>query len=228
LYSGQYQQDITNELTKIEVPTFVAIIGKIRTYVPEDSEEMYNSIRPEKIIEVNAEIRDQWIVETCESTKHRIEAYLEAKKMSEPKINELKKVGFNSDLSEGVITALQSYENIDFMKYVQLIKESLEFINPDKKNSLEDIKQYEGKKTKENDENDLKIIDEENEDFKKIENNVLEIIKQNEDEEGASWDSIIDKCQKTGIDKDSIEEAINSLMDKGLIFEPILGIIKTT
>ena len=34
--------------------------------------------------------------------------------------------------------------------------------------------------------------------------------------------------EKSGIDKDSIEEAINSLMDKGLIFEPILGIIKTT
>jgi DNA replicative helicase MCM subunit Mcm2 (Cdc46/Mcm family) len=149
--------------------------------------------------------------------------------MSDPKISELKKLGFNSDLSEGVITALQSYENVDFKKYVQIIKESLEFINPDKKKALEKIKKTHDKKLKENkEEKDLITYEEETEKFKKIENNILEIIKQNEDEEGASWDSIIDKCHKTGIDKDSIEEAINSLMDKGLIFEPILGIIKTT
>jgi RPA family protein len=222
LYSGQYQQDVTNELTNIEVPTFVAVIGKIRTYVPEDGEEMYVSIRPEKIIEVNSDVRDQWIVETCESTKNRIEAYLEAKKMSEPKKNDLKKLGFNNDLSEGIITAIQSYENIDYMKYIQIIKESLEFINPDKKNKFEDI----GKKEENEVIEEKESIEQEN--FKEIENNVLEIIKKNEDEEGASWDSITEKCEKTGLDKNSVEEAINSLMDKGLIFEPVLGIIKTT
>ncbi len=220
LYSGQYQQDVTDELTKIEVPSFVAVIGKIRTYLPEDGEEMYTSIRPERVIEVTSEIRDQWIIETCESTKNRIEAYLEAKKMNEPKIDDLRKLGFNNELSEGIITALQSYENIEYEKYLQSIKESLEFINPDKKIKFEDIEIKDKNKTKE------ESIEEEN--FKEIENNVLDIIKQNEDEEGASWDSITEKCEKTGLDKNTIEEAINSLMDKGLIFEPVLGIIKTT
>jgi RPA family protein len=220
LYSGQYQQDVTDELTKIEVPSFVAVIGKIRTYLPEDGEEMYTSIRPERVIEVTSEIRDQWIIETCKSTKNRIEAYLEAKKMNEPKIDDLRKLGFNNELSEGIITALQSYENIEYEKYLQSIKESLEFINPDKKIKFEDIEIKDKNKTKE------ESIEEEN--FKEIENNVLDIIKQNEDEEGASWDSITEKCEKTGLDKNTIEEAINSLMDKGLIFEPVLGIIKTT
>jgi RPA family protein len=226
LYSGQYQQDITNELSNIEAPAFVAVIGKIRTYVPEDGEEMYTSIRPEKIIEVNAETRDKWIVETCESTKYRIEAYIEAKKMNEPKINELIKLGYNYNLSEGIVTALQSYENVDYMKYIQLIKESLDFINPDKKNNFEDYEKND--KIIKNENKELENVDEEKDQFKEIENNVLEIIKKIEDEEGASWDSITEKCEKSGLDKDTIEEVINSLMDKGLIFEPILGIIKTT
>ena len=224
LYSGQYQQEVTNDLTNIEVPTFVAVIGKIRTYVPEDGDEMYVSIRPEKIIEVNSDTRDQWIIETCKSTKNRIEAHLEAKKMKEPKKDDLKKLGFNNDLSEGIITAIQSYESIDYMKYIQLIKESLEFINPDKKNKFEDFEKNEDNEIKEKIEKESK----EEENFKEIENNVFEIIKKNEDEEGISWDSITEKCEKTGLDKNSIEEAINSLMDKGLIFEPVLGIIKTT
>jgi predicted transcriptional regulator len=39
---------------------------------------------------------------------------------------------------------------------------------------------------------------------------------------------ITGKCEKAGLDKDTIEEALNSLMDKGLIYEPVLGTIKTT
>ena len=95
-----------------------------------------------------------------------------------------------------------------------------------KKNTFED---YEKKdKIIKNDNIELENNNEEKEQFLEIENNVLEIIKQNEEEEGASWDSITEKCEKSGLDKDTIEEVINSLMDKGLIFEPILGIIKTT
>ena len=225
LYSGQYQQDITDELKNIEVPSFVAVVGKIRTYVPEDGEDMYTSIRPEKILEVTSEIRDQWIIETCKNTKNRIEAYLEAKKMKEPNKEELIKLGFNNDLSEGIITALQSYENIDYMKYIQLIKESLEFINPNKKVKFEKINKND-EIIKDNVQIE-KDISEDKESIE-IENNVFEIIKKNEDEDGASWDSITEKCEKTGLDKNTIEEAINSLMDKGLIFEPVLGIIKTT
>ena len=35
-------------------------------------------------------------------------------------------------------------------------------------------------------------------------------------------------AESVGLDDDSIEETLNSLMDKGLIYEPILGTIKTT
>ena len=64
--------------------------------------------------------------------------------------------------------------------------------------------------------------------FEEVENTVLEVIQGIEGEEGASWDSITKKCEKSGLDKDSIEEALTSLMDKGMIYEPILGTIKTT
>jgi len=69
---------------------------------------------------------------------------------------------------------------------------------------------------------------EEEDNFADIENTVLETIKNIEGENGASWDLITSKCKKAGLDKDSIEEALNSLMDKGLIYEPVLGTIKTT
>jgi len=236
LYSGQYQQNATDALSSIEVPAFVAVVGKSKTYRPEDGEELYVSIRPERIMEVNADIRNQWILETCTSTKNRIEAFVEATKMNQPNVDDLKKLGYSIDLSEGIVSALKNYKNINVNKYITLIQESLQYLTPGK-DTLPDtqmdktvipLKIDEGKKDKKPKETETKLDEEKKDDFEEVENSVLKIIKDIEGDEGALWDSITDKCKKTGLDKDSIEEALTSLMDKGLIYEPLLGTIKTT
>ena len=232
LYSGQYQQEATTALSDIEVPAFVAVIGKARTYTPEDG-GLYVSIRPERIMEVTADARDKWILETCKNTKDRIEAFLEATQMNESGANDLKKLGFSQELTEGISTALENYQNVDLKKYVSLIQESLQYIKP-RKETLPDTKIEEETKDKKETKQKVKKTEETKEenskdfDSEEIENTVLETIKGIEGEEGAAWDSITEKCEKAGIDKDSIEEALTSLMDKGLIYEPILGTIKTT
>jgi DNA replicative helicase MCM subunit Mcm2 (Cdc46/Mcm family) len=57
---------------------------------------------------------------------------------------------------------------------------------------------------------------------------VLDTIKELESDDGAAWDSIVEACKKKGLDENAIEEAMNSLMDKGFIYEPMLGTLKTT
>jgi len=232
LYSGSYQQDVTNALTSIEVPAFVAVVGKVRTYSPEEG-VLYVSVRPENVMEVNAEIRDKWILETCRNTKDRIEAMFEAMKMNEPNVYDLHKLGFSKNLSEGVVLALKNYGKVDLNKYVALIQESLQFLLPGKE-SLPDInkkkevlKQEEEVKEKTE---DISLDEEEKteDDFLEVENTVLDIIKSIEGEDGASWDEITEKCEKAGLEKDLVEEALGSLMNKGLVYEPVLGTIKTT
>jgi RPA family protein len=233
LYSGQYQQEVTDILSEIDAPAFVGVIGKVRTYVPEEGGEIYTSIRPEKIIEINANIRDNWILETCISTKERIEAYLEAIKMEEPNLKDLKNLGYSTNLSEGIITSLKNYKNVDVNRYIALIKESLDYLSPNKEKSSDFdkkdidsnkniVKKSDKKETKEN--SDV----EENNNFEKNENTVLKIIKDNEGEDGVSWDIVTKKCGKKGLDDNEIEEVLSSLMDKGFIYEPVLGTIKTT
>ena len=72
------------------------------------------------------------------------------------------------------------------------------------------------------------VTDTEDEDSEDTENIVLETIKGIEGEDGAAWDLIVENCKKKGLDENTIEEALTSLMDKGFIFEPVLGTIKTT
>jgi RPA family protein len=229
LYSGQYQQDATDALSAIEVPAFVAVLGKARTYKPEEG-VLYVSVRPEKILEVNADARDQWILETCESTKERIEAVLEAMKMSQSNSYDLRKLGYSRDLSDGVVAALKNYGNVDIEKYITLIQESLQYLRPRREElaplDIEDKeKKPKAKKTREVQKKKEETVEDDSEE---IENKVLDVIKEIEGENGASWDAITKKCEKSGLSRDSVEEALNSLMDKGLIYEPVLGTIKTT
>ena len=232
LYSSQYQKDATDTLLDIEVPAFVAIVGKSRTYIPEEG-SLYVSVRPEIVRTVASDVRDQWILETCKSTKERIEAFNEAKKMNEANAFEIRKLGYSIGLSEGIVCALKNYEHTDVSKYLALIKESMEFLKPrtDKPSDLTttpdmikdinvDVEKKNNKKTSHDNKKD--------DDFQEKENTVFTIIKEIEGKNGASWDLITEKSKKLGIDKDSTEEVLNSLMEKGLIYEPVLGLIKVT
>ena len=128
IYSGQYQKEVTDALSKIDVPAFVAVIGKARTYSPEEG-TLFVSIRPERILEVSANVRDKWILETCKNTKDRIEAFLEASKMDESDAFKLKKLGYSQELSEGIVEALKNYGSVDLNRYVTLIQESLQYLS---------------------------------------------------------------------------------------------------
>jgi RPA family protein len=236
IYSGQYQPEATAKLHTIEPPAFVGVVGKIRTYIPEEG-TLYVSVRPELIREVSAEARDRWIIETCLQTKHRMGAITEAMKMSQPNVYDLRKLGYSRELSEGIVAALKKYGSVDVNKYATLIRESLQFIVPGAAEKFEEIQLEESTEAKEQRKEPKKEAKKQKKQKKEEpkedtaedpETLVLTTIKELEGEDGAPWDSIVDTCKNKGLDENTIEEALNSLMDKGFIFEPMLGTLKTT
>jgi len=237
IYSGQYQQEATDMLRSIEPPAFVGLVGKVRTYVPEEG-TLFVSLRPELIREVAADARDRWIIETCLQTKQRITAMTEAMKMSQPNTYDLKKLGYSRELSEGIVAALKKYGSVDVTKYATLIREALQFIVPGAAETFEEVHLEESVEakthTQENKKEAKKPKKQKKEEVHPAstsqdpETVVLGTIKELEGEDGAAWDSIVDACKNLGLDENTIEEALNSLMDKGLIFEPMLGTLKTT
>ncbi len=237
MYSGQYQAEATAKLQSIEVPAFVAVVGKVRTYIPEEG-TMYVSLRPELIREVDAEARDRWIIEACLQTKHRMDAMEEAMKMTQPNVYDLRKLGYSRELSEGVVAAIKKYGTVDVTRYATLIRESLQFLMPgtagrfeeaSMDETLESIQQRkETKKEPKKPKKQKKESAEKPDAAQDPEAIVLDTIKELEGEDGAPWDSIVETCKRKGLDENSIEEALNSLMDKGFVFEPMLGTLKTT
>ena len=72
IYAGQYQQQAVTQLSAIEVPAFVAVVGKLNVFRTNDG-PVKVSIRPEFINVVDSETRNRWVLETAEKTLERIE-----------------------------------------------------------------------------------------------------------------------------------------------------------
>ena len=53
----------------------------------------------------------------------------------------------------------------------------------------------------------------------------MDIVRALEGSDGAQWDKILEEAKASSED---VEESLNRLMDKGLVYEPTLGVLKTT
>lgn len=110
LYAGQYQPDEQAFLETTEPPTFVAVTGKARTFSPDDSEQVFTSIRPESISEVDAETRDRWTVQAAEQTLDRIAWFGTALTLDGEGIeDELIARGADEGLAHGIELAIDHY-----------------------------------------------------------------------------------------------------------------------
>src|SRR3990170_7073343 len=71
IYAGQYQPEAAIFFSELQVPSYVALVGKARKYEPEDG-SVYLSVRPEEINVSDEKQRDRWVLETAERTLERI------------------------------------------------------------------------------------------------------------------------------------------------------------
>jgi len=111
LYAGQYQPDEQAFLERADPPAFVAVTGKARTFTPDDSDQVYTSIRPESISEVDAETRDRWTVQAAEHTTRRIGWMTQALSLgTDEGVREaLVERGADDGLAHGIELALERY-----------------------------------------------------------------------------------------------------------------------
>lgn len=113
IYAGQYQPEAQTELEQADVPSFVAVTGKPRTFSPEDTEMVYTSIRPESITEVDRATRDRWVVQTTGHTLERIGAFRTALGREE-RGDELESVlrgdGVEPGVAAGIPLILEHYD----------------------------------------------------------------------------------------------------------------------
>jgi len=229
--AGEYQPSAAMALSKMSPPAFAAVVGKSRAYTPEQGVK-YLSIRPERIREVDAEARDYWTLETARSTLHRIEAVGEGLRMTGLSTNQLMKLGYPENLSDGVVRAIEFYKDIDVSRFRNSVAEALRSLLPEERlRKRTDEAPAEAKKerprpkkeeaeTKEDELHEVGVGTDE-------EDTVLKLIESlDSGSRGAPWDKIVEAAKGKKIDKVRLEEIVASLLDKGDIYEPELGMMK--
>jgi hypothetical protein len=229
--AGEYQPSAAMSLSKMSPPAFAAVVGKSRAYSPEEGVK-YMSIRPERIREVDAETRDYWVVETARSTMLRIDAVEDGLEMSQPTVAELMKLGYPENLADGVVRAIEYYKDIDLDRFRNTVRDALRSIFPETEGRprrkaeepsakrLKPSPKKEEAETKEDELHEVGVGADE-------EDVVMKIIESLESgAKGAHWDKIVETAKAKKIDKVRLEEIVASLLDKGEIYEPELGMMK--
>src|SRR5437016_7060718 len=218
VYAGQYQPEAASALSKLKPPVFGAIVGKSRIYSPQPG-TTYTSIRPEVIKSVDESVRDYWILEACRSLQKRLDAMAEAQKMDPPTKEGLVKVGVKESIADGIVQAENHYGKVDLSRYMAMLAEGLRYLLPEYREPIAP-----GEPTVDT---PRPIKQEPSREADEWEGKVLEIIAAlDADGKGAPWEGILETATTRGVSKDSLEEWVKALIDKGLIYEPILGRMK--
>lgn len=215
---GRYQPEAAATMAGIEVPTFVTMIGKVRTYTNEEG-RTFVSIRPEKVIPVNEADKNKWVLSSAKSMWDRLNIMKDALAVQDATIDDLVSKGMGQQQATGIITALDVYGFPESSKYLKTIQSALRMLLPDRDIDLGLPEDLSGSP----DEIDIEAaeISADKEDL------VLGMLDTlNTDGKGAMYSELLKMAGEQGISDIELEEMTNSLMDKGLVYEPMLGRLK--
>ena len=228
---GRYQPEASATMADIEVPCFVAAVGRVRTYTA-DNQRVYVSVRPEHVVKIEESTRREWILETAKDTWRRLKNVRTVLGMPDAKEEDLVKMGMTQAEASGLLFALDNYGQMpDSTMYLKTIQGALRMLLPERDVDLgfpDDL----------SDEPDEIEIDMpgspangnssgNDHSYGQIEDIILNMLEElDTDGKGAPRDELERRAEAEGISSIELEEISNVLMDKGLVYEPNLKYLK--
>lgn len=206
--AGQYQEEARRALASIPVPSLVAIVGKARTYRPEEG-AFYPYIRLEAVATVNQDKRNFWMYETCRETEKRIGVMKAAMQLNPPTVEALQRLGIPYRHAHGAVLAYQHYGQVELQRYREAIIDGLRSIGGVEEMSVEAVESGP------------------DEELTSEERTLLEIIGQADRmRRGIEFSELMSAAAALKLTEEQAREAINGLLEKGMIYEPSLGKVK--
>lgn len=232
VYAGQYEPEATQQLMDIRPPAVVAVVGKARHFKTEEGAH-YLSVRPETIRAVEKSDRDAWVLEAAKHSLRRLDALKEAVKLAEPTPKAIEDLGYPKEVAEGVAKAIAHYGKPDLAKYAQVIRDGLESLTPGgAARAAAEPNFAPAAAAPTNFEPKPAFVSKPAPAAAKADNPheglILSFAEKLDDGKGAPWEDIVAAAAKQGVKEEEVEECLNALMDKGQIYEPVLGRLKRT
>ncbi|MBR6214766.1 MAG: glycerol dehydrogenase [Candidatus Methanomethylophilaceae archaeon] len=221
---GRFQPEASAAIADIEIPSFVAAVGRVRTYTTDD-QRVFVSVRPEHIVPIDESVRNEWILETAKSTWKRLKDTKKVLGMGDATEQDLIKSGMSPTEAFGITYALDNYGQMpDSTLYLKTIQAALRMLLPDRDVDLGFPEDY-------SDVPDEIEIPENGEssgnNAAQLEDMILRLLEElDTDGKGAPREELERRAEAEGISSIELEEVSNTLMDKGLVYEPNLRYLK--
>ena len=246
IYAGQYQPDVAAFLSELEVPQFIAVVGKAQLFKPNETSS-YASVRPKEINITTEDVRNNWIVTTTERTLDRLEALKVAQRSGlhgDELREKLLRNGTPIALAEGIVMAVEHYDVHDILKDIsKAVESAINTVVPAsefKPASVPKKREFEAQtdRTKIFDDGKVELGGEHSDDVKSETVNaqaeglkvnkelVMDALTVLDSGSGVPYDELIEYMSSKGLSEDEVEEGARELMDDGKCYEPKIGILK--
>ncbi len=203
VYAGSYQPEASFFLSTVNVPSYVMVLGKVRSYEPGDG-SVYVSLRPEEINYVDESVRDRWIADAAEMTLDRLDAFdrfFSSDAGNEKFTDRISACDIPQTLASGMCLSLDYYRKD--REYYNSLKNVV-------KQALCTIKES----------SDPQKVEP---DYDHIVQSVLESI---DDGSGFDYSDYIEDAVSQGVPEKIANSTLKSLLSKGYIYEPKAGFFK--
>ncbi len=217
---GRFQPDAAATMADLEVPCRIAVVGKVKSYNADDG-KVWISVRPERIVVIDENVQNEWLLDTANSTWKRLKNMKQALSLSDRSEQDLISAGFSEISARGISKAIEEYGVPNSEDYLKAIQKALRLLLPEKNIDLgfpEDLAEAPEEIEIDNDSM------EQSEDKEEI---ILHLLEQlDTDGKGAPRDVLEEETSKRGITPMELEEISNTLLDKGIVYEPNLRYLK--
>ncbi len=215
VYAGTYQPEAAQVIAGLEIPSFVAVVGKMHLYQPEDGNVIV-SIRPDSVTLIDVASRDSLILDASLSTLRSIG------KITDEKMIEIAGIYSEKDGKEAYI--LVARQAIEGLQPEQDSKEKPVLSSPPSASAPPGKADKKREKEKEKQEPDKtgKSIDDS---IQTVQEVVLELLK----EKGTiQYGDIPDMLKEKGVNPNMVDwtSAVKRLMQEGYCCEPRLGTLR--
>jgi RPA family protein len=201
---GRYSPELQRSIPELKTTYPIVVIGKVASFVSKRGEEVI-TINPETIRHVTKEERSMWNFLAVRDSMARLwklegRGPLPAKWIDVPRPDDPR-----------------GGEEVD-EKAKSIIRDTLRFL--DKAVFAKELEraanapaQYGSK-------------DADADPLEEYEDLVIGMINDLDRGSGTRWDELVDHVDRNRLSRDIVEEVVSNLLDKGLIYEPVLGYLK--
>lgn len=200
---GRYSPDLQRKLPQLRNTYPVLVVGKVSSFTSKSGEEVI-TLNPEMIIEISKNERAMWNHLASRDALARLwklegRGPLPGRWMEVPRPEDPRGGEEVDEKAKGmVLDTLRFLNKSLFAKELDRIGKG-----PGRSETMEG-----------------------NDQMEEYENMVLEMINELDRGDGARWDDLVDHVDRNRLSRDIVEEVVSTLLDKGLVYEPVLGYLK--